>query len=139
MGRRHPDYRRIKLHRTYTIAELVGQFDVHANTIRNWRREGLEAIDDRRPALFHGSTVRAFLTGRRESAKKPTGPGRIHCLPCRAPKMPAGGMVDYRPETATGGKLEGLCPDCSRLIVRYVSRAQLSTITAGLDVQFPGA
>jgi hypothetical protein len=48
-------------------------------------------------------------------------------------------MVDYRSETATGGRLEGLCPDCDRLIFRRVSYSQLSTVVAGLDVQFSHA
>lgn len=139
MGRRHPDYRRVKLHHSYTLAELAAHFDIHINTVRSWQREGLKPVDDKRPALFHGSFVRAFLMSRRANAKRPTGPGRIYCLPCRKPKNPDGGTVDYRPETATAGRVEGLCPDCGRLIFRKVARAALASVAAGLDVQFPHA
>ncbi len=139
MGARHPDYRRVKTHRSYTTAELASHCDVHVNTVRSWRRDGLQPVDDKRPVLFTGAAVRAFLKARRTDAKQPTGPGRIYCLPCRAPKVPAGGMVDYRPETATGGRLEGLCPDCDRMIFRRVSHALLPAICAGLHLQFPHA
>ncbi len=139
MGARHPDYRRAKVHRNYSLAELSSLFDVHINTLRNWQRQGLQPVDDKRPALFHGDAVRRFLQARRSGAKQPCGPGRIYCLPCHAPKVPAGGMVDYEPITDAGGKLVGLCPDCSRFMFRRVSLAQLDTIAAELDVQFPQA
>ena len=139
MGARHPDYRRIKKRRSYTIAEVTSLFDIHQNTLRNWRRQGLQPIDDRRPVLFHGASLRSFLQARRASAKQPCGQGRIYCLPCHAPKEPAGGMVDYQPITSASGRLVGLCPDCSRLMFRRVSLGQLHAVTAGLDVQSPQA
>lgn len=139
MGTRHPDFRRAKTHRTYTFPELAALFDVHINTVRGWQRDGLAPVDDRRPTLFRGDAVREFLSRRRASAKQPCGPGRIYCLPCRGPKEPAGGMVDYEAQTPTSGWLVGLCPDCGRMMFRRVSKARLPDVTAGLDVQFPHA
>lgn len=139
MGRRHPDYRRVKLHRTYTLAEMTGLFGVHINTLRIWRRDGLNPIDDRRPALFHGAAIRRFLQSRRKTAKQPCGSGRIYCLPCRAPKRPAGGMVDYQPSSSAGGRLMGVCPDCDRMIFRRVSATDLQSVTVDLDLQITRA
>lgn len=135
MGARHPDSRRAKVHRTYTLVELASLLDVHPNTVRNWRRDGLAPVDDRRPALFRGAEVRVFLAARRANGKRPCGPGQIFCLPCRSPKEPAGRMADYQPQTSTSGKLVGLCPDCGRLIYRRVSVGQLAVIAADLDLQ----
>lgn len=139
MGSRHPNHRRVKIHRTYSVRELVALFGLHANTIRNWRREGLQPVDDGRPVLFKGAIVAVFLQKRRQSAKQACGPGRLFCLPCRAPKDPAGGMVDYTPSTARGGSISGLCPDCERMMFRRVALARLPDVTGGLDVQFPHA
>ena len=61
----------VKLHRSYTAGELAQRFDVHKNTVRNWQRDGLEPLDDSRPALFQGAAVRDFLRGRNTSRKQP--------------------------------------------------------------------
>ena len=84
MGTRHPNYRLVKIHRTYTVNEIARLFQIHPNTVRAWRRQGLQAIDGRRPILFKGATLVAFLRARREKAKRPCSPGEIFCLPCRS-------------------------------------------------------
>lgn len=134
MGARHPNPRRFKIHRTYSIRELAVLARAHPNTIRNWRREGLKPIDSCRPLLFHGGTIREFLEARRIRAKRPTGPGQMYCLPCRKPQKPAGNMADYTPETPTAGTLIGLCPDCERMMFRRVSAARLHEVAAGFDL-----
>ena len=134
MGTRHPNYRLVKIHRTYTVNEIARLFQIHPNTVRAWRRQGLQAIDGRRPVLFKGDTLVAFLRARREKAKRPCSPGEIYCLPCRRPKRPAGGIVEYIPSSPTAGNLRGICPTCHRAIHRRVNRAKLSVVTGDLEV-----
>ena len=114
MGKRHPNPRLVKLHRSYTVEQIARLFDIHKNTVRAWVKQGLQPIDGLRPALFHGPVLVAFLQRRRESAKQPCLPGHIYCLPCRAPKAPAGNMAEFVPVTDTTGNLRGICPDCDR-------------------------
>ena len=94
MGSRHPNPRLAKIHRSYSVEEMARLFKVHKNTVRNWLRQGLEPIDDQRPTVVRGEELRRFLTERRARAKQTCGPGRIYCLPCRAPKVPAGKMAE---------------------------------------------
>src|SRR5262249_28091629 len=107
---------------------------LHKNTVRKWRSEGLEPIDDRRPVIFDGKTLAVFLQSRRAHAKSPCAPGQIYCVGCRAPREPALDMADYLPVTATSGNLRGLCPACGSLMHRRVSKARLPTITGRLQV-----
>lgn len=139
MGARRPDFRKVKTHRTYSLRELATLLDLHPHTLHAWRKGGLAPIDNQRPLLFHGGTVRAFLRQRRSDRKKSCGPGHIFCLPCREPKTPAGGMLDYQPDTPTCGRLIGLCPSCGRLMFRRTALARVGQVAAGLDVQFPHA
>ena len=44
MPARRVDPRRIKLHRLYTVDDVVRALDVHPNTVRNWIGQGLPAF-----------------------------------------------------------------------------------------------
>ena len=133
MGYRHPNPRLAKIHRS-TVEDVSRLFRIHKNTVRIWLRQGLEPIDDQRPTLIRGLELRRFLTDRRARAKQVCGPGRIYCLPCRAPKVPAGRMADCIAVSATTATLHGICPDCNRMIYRRVNLRSLDTVRGDLDV-----
>jgi hypothetical protein len=134
MGKRHPNWRLIKSHRTYTAEDAAQTLGVHKNTVRSWQRAGLRMVDSKRPHLFRGATISSFLRERRAKTKRPLLPGQIYCLPCHAPKSPALNMADYVPMNATTGNLRGFCPDCERLMYRRVGLAKLASICGSLDV-----
>jgi hypothetical protein len=136
---RHPNYRLVKLHRNYTVEEIVGLLDIHKNTVRNWVKQGLPAIDRQRPMLILGSVLSRFLQDRRQRARKRCAPGEIYCVKCRTPVQPAGDMADYLPNTSTSGTLRGICPACETLIFRRVSRATLDESRGDLDITIPQA
>jgi hypothetical protein len=134
MGRRHPNPRCVKIHRSYSVEEISRLLGVHKNTVRHWLKNGLKSIDDQRPTLVLGPELVRFLTERRAHAKQPTGPGRIYCLPCRAPKVPAGNYVECLASNGTTGSLCGICPDCNRMIYRRVNLKKLDAVVGNLAV-----
>jgi len=138
MGR-HPNPRRVKIHRTYTVDEAARLFDKHKNTVRTWIKQGLQPIDRRRPTLIHGLELVRFLQNRRKSGKRSCPPGHMYCLKCRSPKRPAASMVDYLPITDTSGNLRALCPDCGTFMHRRAAFANLKVVGADLDIAFPQA
>jgi len=60
-------------------------------------KQELAAIDDHRPMLILGKELSRFLQERRQRGKQSCGPGRIYCIACREPKVPAGNMADCIP------------------------------------------
>ena len=134
MGYRHPNPRLAKIHRSYSVDDVSRLFKIHKNTVRNWLRQGLKPIDDQRPTLIRGQALRHFLVERRACAKQTCGPGRIYCLPCRAPKVPAGNMAECIADGDTNGFLQGICPDCNRIIYRRVNPLKLDTLRGDLDI-----
>lgn len=126
---------RVKLHHSYSIAELASCCGVHKNTIRNWQGRGLEPIDKARPILFQGATVRAFLARQRASRKRPCKPGQLYCFRCRTPRQPALGLVDYVPMTPTSGNLLAICGTCETIMHRRARLADLARIMPGCTVQ----
>jgi hypothetical protein len=134
MRSRHPNPRLAKIHRSYSVEEMARLFSVHKNTVRAWFKQGLIPIDGQRPTVVRGEDIRRFLTERRARAKRPSGPGRIYCLPCRAPKVPAGKMAECVAVGDTTGALQGICPDCGRMIYRRVNPQKIDAVRGDLEV-----
>ena len=139
MRKRHPNPRLAKIHRNYTVDEVAQLFDVHRNTVREWVKRGLPTNDGKRPMLILGRELVAFLTVRRAKNKRPCMPGEIYCVRCRAPRAPAGEMVDYVPLTATLGNLVAICSACETMMYRRVSLARLEQVRGNLDITMPQA
>jgi hypothetical protein len=93
----------------------------------------VKPIDDQRPTLVRGEELCRCLADRRARTKQVCGPGR-YCLPCRAPKLPAGNMVECIQTGDTTGTLQGICPDCNRMIYRRVNPQKLAAVRGDLDV-----
>jgi hypothetical protein len=139
MRKRHPNHRLVKIHRSYTVEEIVNLFGNHKNTVRGWVKAGLVTSDDKRPMLILGHDLAAFLQARRVKNKQTCKPGEIYCVGCRAPKFPAADMAEYSPVTEKFGNLIAICPDCNSIMNRRVSIAKLEQVRGKMDITFPQA
>jgi len=136
VGYRHPNPRLVKIHRNYSVEEIARLFGLHKNTIRNWLKQELAAIDDHRPMLILGKELSRFLQERRQRGKQSCGPGRIYCIACREPKVPAGNMADCIATSLSAGNLCGICPDCDRLMYRRVNLSKIDAVRGDLEITF---
>ena len=64
--------------------------------------------------LILGSELAVFLQVRQIKNKQICQPGQMYCFRCRTPKMAAGDMADYLPQTEKLGMLKAICPDFER-------------------------
>lgn len=134
-----PNYRRVKIRRSYTVEEIACLFGIHKNTVRIWVKAGLPTSDGKRPMLIRGSELSAYLLARKAKSKRPCRLEEIYCVRCRVPRIPAGGMVDYKPESETNGRLEAICPVCDCIINRWISLAQWEQICGETGFTITGA
>ena len=124
----------VKIHRSYTVSETVSLFNIHKNTVLNWLKNDLKSIDDRKPILILGSTLKEFLKKRNILNRKPCEPEEMYCLKCRAPRIPAEKIVDYHPISNTTGRLKAICPSCNSIMNKYSSPSKLKKIRKKLDI-----
>ena len=136
MPARRVDPRRIKLNRSYEVAELAACCGVHKNTVRHWQRAGLKPLDDQRPIMFHGTAIRAFLSSRKASRKRPCPAGTLYCFRCRAPRPPAPGLVEFVAINALSGNIRATCATCGTRMHRRARKAALISILPGRAIQF---
>jgi hypothetical protein len=139
MIKRRPNHRRVKIHRNYTVEEAARLLGTHKNTLRAWIKAGLPICDEKRPILILGRDLAMYLKTRRTKNKRPCQPGEIYCVRCRAAKLPAGDMAEYRSATSTLGNLMGICPDCDGMIFRRASMAKLPQIRGKLEITYAEA
>ena len=139
MGKRSPNPQLAKIHRSYTIEAVASRYEVHKNTVRQWLKQGLTPIDNKRPVLILGRHLREFLRTKRQKNKRTCRPGEIYCVKCHEPRSPAGAMVDYQAATKTLGNLIGICPCCDTMMYRRVNPTKLEQVRGKLDVRLPQA
>lgn len=139
MKKRHPNYRLVKIHRSYTVEEIAKLFSSHKNTVRRWIKDGLTCIDDKRPMLVLGQVLVEFLQTRRAKNRRICRLGELYCVRCRSPKSPAGDMAEYFPVTQKFGNLTAICPDCDAIMNRLVSLAKIDEFRGKMDISFSEA
>ena len=125
MDRRPRNPGRPKIHRNYTVEEVAKLRGVHKNTVRNWLRQGLPSIKERRPQLILGRDLSEFEAKRQQERKQPCMPGQIYCMRCRMPRNPAPGTIRYVPSTTGAGCIQATCSRCQTSVFRRISLATL--------------
>ena len=135
MSRRRANPSRVKVHTNYTARELADRLGVHKNTIRHWQRNGLNAIDGRRPLLFKGAVVRAFLVEQNSRRKRPCPVGTLYCFKCREPRAPVPTSLQYVEMRPGSGNLGAICTDCGTIMHRRVKQSAIHSVLPGLLVQ----
>jgi hypothetical protein len=134
MGKRYPNHRLVKIHRSYTVEEVAKFLGIHKNTVRRWVKDGLATIDYKRPMLILGHVMVEFLRVRRTKNKQTCKPGELYCVRCRVPRIPAGDWAEYSTVNEKLGNLIGICPDCDSIMNRRVSLAKIGQVCGNLDI-----
>lgn len=128
------DWRRVKVNRSYTYEQAAQILSVHKNTIKRWVKvEGLQALTDQKPHLVLGRDLRPFLRRRTERRRRKLGDGEMYCFSCKAPRAPAGGMVEDVSMGLGAANLQAICPECERLMHRRVKRSATAKFTQSAE------
>ena len=120
MTRRRYSASRVKSHHNYEIWEAAEILGVTPQTIRQWIRDGLPALTERRPYLILGWQLKAYMKERQASRRAPGGEGEFYCTSCKARRSPALGMTERIVMSNGRPALTGLCEVCETQCYRFL-------------------
>ena len=133
MPKHRPKWHRIKVHRSYTVDEVARALGVAKGTVRLWLKHGeLPYLNDQKPALILGVTLKAFGQNRAKSKVK-CKPDQFFCFKCRVPKSAAGNVSDFVQRSPKSGNLKAIC-ECGTIMNKNVSMATFQTLRAILEI-----
>lgn len=118
--------RAIKQNRSYTIDEAAECVGVSFQTVRQWIKQGLPAMTEKRPFLILGWELKTFLTQKQNDRRTPLGEGEFYCLSCRAARKPALGLVEQGVTSDGRAVLRAFCEACESPVNRFVNTRPLS-------------
>jgi hypothetical protein len=117
--------RRVKVRRSYTVQQLADLLGVTVGTIRRWCKLGLPCLTDARPFLIDGQDFHEFYAERLVRRRTRLKPFEVYCLTCKAARTPQPGLVDAEPMDAKRDRIMAICPTCTGLARRIISRSDL--------------
>lgn len=115
----------IKARKSYSTEELADLLGAHIQTVRQWRRNGMQSIGGIRPYLFMGKEIKEFLQGRRKKIKRKLRVKEFYCFSCRKPVQPQDFQTIDRGITIGQNhkslSLKANCPVCGNKLRKFSS------------------
>jgi hypothetical protein len=127
-----PSWKKIRIHRQYTVEEAARETGKCRATLRRWLKNGLPALTEKRPVLILGEDLANFIRGRRK--RTACALDHCYCFKCRAPRRPALAMADYTPRTGASGNITAICEVCGGIMNKSVALSSLSDLRRLLEI-----
>lgn len=114
----------VKKDYAYDIVEAARALNVTPATIRNWMKDGMEAMTASKPYLILGDAIREYLRTKYTAAKRPLKEGELFCPSCRTGRKPVGMLVTLTAISVKTDLLKGPCGHCGGTATRMISHKQ---------------
>lgn len=127
---KHSNPMAVKANATYTVIEAAQALKVTPATIRNWIRDGLEAMTSSKPYLILGAAIREYLRAKYAAARRPLNDDELFCPSCGKGRKPLNTQVSQSEITAKTDLLKGICHHCGGTATRMISHKQRTGFAA---------
>ncbi|GLQ26255.1 helix-turn-helix domain-containing protein [Sulfitobacter pacificus] len=124
----------VKANATYDVFEAAQALKVTPATIRNWIKDGMEAMTSSKPHLILGSAIREYLHTRYAAARRPLGADQLYCPSCGKGQKPLERQVTQSAITAKTDILKGACSRCGGTATRMISHQQRQEFAATFHI-----
>lgn len=116
----------VKANATYDVLEAARALNVTPATIRNWIKDGLEAMTNSKPYLILGAAIREYLRAKYAAARRPLQTDELFCPSCRKGRKPINMRVIHSQVSIKTDLLKGVCGYCNCNATRMISHKQRS-------------
>jgi hypothetical protein len=124
----------VKANATYDVFEAARALSVTPATIRNWIKDGLEAMTASKPYLILGSAIREYLRAKYAAARRPLKDDELFCPSCGKGRKPLNMQVSQSQITAKTDLLKGICGHCASTATRMISHKQRQAFAATFQI-----
>lgn len=114
----------IKAALTYEVGEAAAALGKSHATIRNWIKDGLPVMAQKKPCLISGAALREYLRAKGVKSRSPLASDELYCLSCRTGRRPLDMAVDALPNTPKTTRLKGVCDQCGATANRMISNSK---------------
>ena len=124
--KRNYNLRKIKTKKSYSTQELAELCGIHPQTVRSWRNDGLQSIDEESHySLFLGSAVKEYLQQQTNLRRVRLGQNEFYCLSCKLKTTSKITRVVSQDKKIGTDKIsiryEGECVVCGKPVCRFGS------------------
>ena len=120
---------------SYSIYDIASLFGIHRATVRQWFKEGLPMIDNRKPYLVLGSDLKEFIKKRQGNRKTRCSTNELYCCKCRKPRTSWNNLVDLKILNERRFLIMGICSQCDTRINKLSSLKKIDNIKEIFAVQ----
>ncbi|MFH0702698.1 MAG: hypothetical protein V2B14_04070 [bacterium] len=133
--------RLIKTRESYSTKRISQELGVHARTVQEWYKEGLNPIENTRPYLVMGYELKQFLEKKIQRRKTKLQPDEFYCTKCREAVRPTDNDVWVEISERTIGNqgfkamtVKGVCENCNSRINRFSHTEKFDEVKQIFDV-----
>lgn len=131
---RRPNPMSVKSNTTYDVSEAARALNVTPATIRNWIKDGLEAMTASKPHLILGQAIREYLRAKYVAARRPLNDDELFFPSCGTGRKPLDMQVNQSKLTAKTDLLKGVCLQCGSTTTRMISHKQRHAFAATFQI-----
>lgn len=112
----------VKAALTYEIGEAARTLGKSPATIRNWIKDGLPVMAQRKPYLISGAAIRDYLRAKYANAKSPLAFDELLCMGCGKGRKPLDMEVECVPNNSNTFRIIGVCDQCGATAARIIAK-----------------
>lgn len=125
-------YRQITVHKdwVYSAEKILEVYAISANTLSNWKAQGLRHVEGTRPNLFRGAELTRFHKERARRGRTELRYGEFKCLACKMAVLPDPQHISYAPSKQADCKhARARCSECGAAIFKIVGETECDWLT----------
>lgn len=136
MGKKLYPHNRLKYWWCYSAEEVCDLFQetgLHPQTLRKWTKDGLQTIDNKKPALYFGADLKEFLKKQNDRNKCKTSFNEMYCFSCKDKRLVLQNKIAFE-QKPNGLMAQAVCRTCKSKMNKSYKLSDIQKLKRGFRV-----